>query len=204
VTLTLGSPALTPGQQIPSLFSFDGGNVSPPLEWQGAPPETRSFALIVEDLDAPDGVFHHWALYDIAPNVSGLADGAGSERAAAPFATGRNDFGHRHYDGPRPSAGGGTHHYRFRLFALDVPALELPLEATAADVRAAALEHAIAEAEIVAMFELPQPADGENNVGSHYRPAPARTRDTGGRTTPEPEPPPRNTPPAGKWNDITS
>lgn len=203
MTLTLSSPALARDQQIPSAFSFDGGNVSPPLEWQGAPPDTRAFALIVEDPDAPQGVFRHWAVYDIPQNVSGLADGAGSERATTPFVTALNDFGHRHYDGPGPPVGGG-HHYRFRLFALDVPRLDLPVEATAAEVLAAALDHAIAETEIVAVFELPQPADSEDNVGSHYRPAPPRPRDTDGRTSPEPEPPPRNTPPAGEWNDITS
>jgi Raf kinase inhibitor-like YbhB/YbcL family protein len=200
VTLTLSSPVLAEDRKIPSLFSRDGGNVSPPVQWLGAPEGTRGFALIVEDADAPGGIFRHWAVFDIPAHVCGLTDGAGSEQAAAPLRMGINDFGHPHYDGPQPPLGDGSHHYRFRLFALDVPELGLPAAATAEDVLRAALDHVLAEADLVGTFEELQPAPSDDNVGPHYHPAPPRTQ---GRTSPGPVSGVRNTPPFGKWDDTT-
>ena len=69
MTLRLNSPVFTQNAKIPNQFSRDGGNVSPPIEWQGAPAGTRSYALVVEDPDAPKGTFRHWAAYDIPPDA---------------------------------------------------------------------------------------------------------------------------------------
>lgn len=153
MALNLSSTAFASDQRIPGQFSRDGGNVSPAVEWRGAPEGTRSFALVVEDPDAPSGMFRHWAVYDIPADLHRLAEGAGArgQPTALPMAT--NDFGNAQYDGPQPPRGHGTHHYHFRLFALDVPQLEIPGNCAADDVLAAAEEHALEEAEVVGTFE---------------------------------------------------
>lgn len=153
MTLTVSSPAFTRDQPIPRQFSRDGGNVSPPLEWQGAPPQTRSYALIVEDPDAPRGTFRHWAAYDIPADAHRLPEGAGSRQQGAAVHMAMNDFGNTQYDGPQPPPGHGTHHYHFRLFALDVPQLNVPKNCAAKDVLAAVQNNALEQAEIVGTFE---------------------------------------------------
>jgi Raf kinase inhibitor-like YbhB/YbcL family protein len=152
MTMHIHSPAFVADARIPDQFTRDDMNLSPRVEWDGAPLKTRSFALVVEDPDAPRGTFRHWAAYDIPADAHALVEGAGSGVGAAP-AMGRNDFGNAQYDGPQPPKGHGVHHYRFRLFALDVPELDVPKGASASQVLDAAQEHAIAEAETVGTFE---------------------------------------------------
>jgi Raf kinase inhibitor-like YbhB/YbcL family protein len=151
--LTISSPVFSNNQPIPKRFSHDGGNVSPPVSWKGAPPDVKSYALVVEDPDAPKGTFRHWAAYDIPPQLSELPEGAGSDQEVPDLHMARNDFGSKGYDGPQPPAGHGTHHYHFRLFALDVPGLKLPASCSAGDVLDAARSHSIASAEVVGTFE---------------------------------------------------
>ena len=151
--LTLNSPAFASNQRIPNQFSRDGGNMSPPVEWRGAPTGTRSYALVVEDPDAPHGTFRHWAAYDIPANAQRLSEGAGSRDPGAPLQMAVNDFGNPRYDGPQPPPGHGTHHYHFRLFALDVPTLDMPEGCDVEDVLEAAEDHALAEADYVGTFE---------------------------------------------------
>jgi Raf kinase inhibitor-like YbhB/YbcL family protein len=153
MSLTIEAPAFEPGKRIPDQFSRDGDNVSPRLEWHGAPEDTRSFALVLEDPDAPRGTFRHWAAYDIPRNVSWLDEGAGSSSQGSAMRMARNDWGDWRYDGPHPPPGHGQHHYHFRLFALDVPELGLPDDATADQLLDAAREHVIAEADVVGTFE---------------------------------------------------
>lgn len=153
MALALSSSAFSHGQRIPHQFTKEGANSSPPLEWRGAPPNTQSFALIVEDPDAPRGTFRHWAAYDISPTEQRLESGAGSDERRAAFKMAVNDFGNRRYDGPLPPPGHGVHHYHFRLLALDVPQLDLPREAKVEHVLEAARAHALEEAEIVGTFE---------------------------------------------------
>ncbi len=148
--LRIETPAFAPNQRIPDQFTRDGGNLSPRIEWHGAPQDTRSFALIVEDPDAPRGTFRHWAAYDIPPDAQVLDEGAGKEGAAVPMA--QNDFGNPRYDGPQPPPGHGVHRYHFRLFALDVKKLRVPSGATAKQVLQAAIDHAIDEADVVGTF----------------------------------------------------
>jgi Raf kinase inhibitor-like YbhB/YbcL family protein len=152
MTLALSSPAFAPDQRIPERYSRDGGNVSPPIEWRGAPSGTRSYALIVEDPDAPKGTFRHWILYNIPASAQGLAEGAGSQKLDAPMQAAVNGFGNRHYDGPQPPPGHGLHHYHFRLFALDVAQLKIPANASAQDVLEGARAHAVAQAEVVGTY----------------------------------------------------
>lgn len=153
MALMLNSAAFEPNEKIPDQFSRDGGNVSPPISWEGAPAGTQSFALVVEDPDAPRGTFRHWAAYDIPADAHRLAEGAGSREQGAAIQMASNDFGNARYDGPQPPPGHGTHHYHFRLFALDVPRLEVPEDCAAADILAAAREHSLAEADVVGTFE---------------------------------------------------
>lgn len=153
MAFSVASPAFPNGQRIPEHYSKEGGNVSPPLEWRDAPRNTRSFALIVEDPDAPRGTFRHWVIYNVPPAHRGLAEGSGSQPPAGSLTMGVNDFGHRGYDGPQPPPGHGTHHYHFRLLALDVPELSLPARASVTDVMDAAQPHVIAEAETIGTFQ---------------------------------------------------
>jgi Raf kinase inhibitor-like YbhB/YbcL family protein len=152
MTLTVRTPSFGNDSRIPGQFSKDGGNTSPLVEWQGAPRGTRSYALVVEDPDAPKGTFRHWAAYDIPPDSLRLAEGAGSRQQGAALRMAQNDFGNTHYDGPRPPPGDSPHHYHFRLFALDVPELDVADDCSAADVLEAAKAHALAEADTVGTF----------------------------------------------------
>jgi Raf kinase inhibitor-like YbhB/YbcL family protein len=153
MTLEVHTPAFAPNQPIPRQFTRDGGNVSPMIEWRDPPPGTKSFALVVEDPDAPRGIFRHWAAYDIPADAQRLHEGAGSNMQGAPIQMAKNDFGDSRYDGPQPPPGHGVHHYHFRLFALDVPELDVFEDSSARDVLEAARAHALAEAETVGVFE---------------------------------------------------
>jgi Raf kinase inhibitor-like YbhB/YbcL family protein len=153
MALTLNIPGFQQNQRIPDRFSRDGGNVSPPIQWQGAPSGTRSYALVVEDPDAPKGTFRHWAAYNIPAASDGLPEGAGSSKPDTSMHMAVNDFGNRRYDGPQPPPGHGAHHYHFRLFALDVPQLRVPGNSGAQEVLEAARSHALAEADIVGTYE---------------------------------------------------
>jgi Raf kinase inhibitor-like YbhB/YbcL family protein len=156
--LKIRSTAFADGQKIPVRYVRDGDNVSPPLQWAGAPANTRSYALVVEDPDAPKGTFRHWAVYDIPADKDSLEEDCGAMRGHSAASgevvrTAANDFGNRSYDGPQPPPGHGTHHYHFRLFALDVPHLDVPAGAHAGNLAQLARDHALAEAEVVGTFE---------------------------------------------------
>jgi Raf kinase inhibitor-like YbhB/YbcL family protein len=144
MALRITSPAFSANAEIPRQFTRDAANVSPPIEWRDAPSETRSFALVVEDPDAPSGMFRHWAVYDIPEGSTSLDQGAGSQGQTVALRMGENDFGNTRYDGPQPPPGTGTHHYHFRLLALRVPKLDVPAQCSAKDVRgsrASAVSH---------------------------------------------------------------
>lgn len=98
--LLLASPAFAPGGQIPTEYTCDGADISPPFSWAGVPPGTKRLVLVVEDPDAPSGVLRHWAAFGIPPNAGGLAAGYGRNRPAARFREARNDFGDEDYGGP--------------------------------------------------------------------------------------------------------
>ncbi len=109
----LRSPAFADGSPIPRKYSHEGANMAPPLQWENPPAGTRSYALIVEDPDAPRGTFRHWGVYGIGGDRQELPEGAGAALGRAV-----NDFGRRDWDGPEPPRGHGVHHYHFRLAAL--------------------------------------------------------------------------------------
>lgn len=133
--LELKSSDIAPGATIADKFVFkgfgcEGGNVSPALEWSGAPEGTKSFALLVHDPDAPTGGagFWHWVVTDIPADVSSLKQGAAVPAGAKEIAT---DFGAPGYGGPCPPKGDKPHHYNFTIYALKVAKLDLPPNATA-------------------------------------------------------------------------
>jgi Raf kinase inhibitor-like YbhB/YbcL family protein len=147
--MRLTSSAFADDGKMPTRFSCDGANVSPPLAWSGAPKEARSFAIVCSDPDAPSGVWYHWAIFDIPRDAAELHEHCTSD-GASPQA--RNDFGKTGYGGPCPPRGHGRHHYHFELFALDVARLNLPATAGCREVEAAARSHALATTELVGVY----------------------------------------------------
>ncbi|MEI7037368.1 YbhB/YbcL family Raf kinase inhibitor-like protein [Fulvimonas yonginensis] len=111
-------------------FGCSGANVAPAVHWDGAPAGTRSFALTVFDPDAPTGSgFWHWVVIDLPASAHGLAEGG---RLPPPARAVRNDYGDKAWGGPCPPAGDPPHHYVFTVYALDVPALGVPADASPA------------------------------------------------------------------------
>ncbi len=149
--MRLRSSAFEDKGQIPRRFTCDGEDVSPPLQWSAAPGETKSFALLCDDPDAPAGVWRHWAAYDIPGDRASLDED--ESRFGASFKQAINDFRRLGYGGPCPPHGHGPHHYRFRLLALDIAALSVPENADCAAVEAAARKHALAEARLTGVYE---------------------------------------------------
>ncbi len=150
--LLLVSPAFPPGGEIPAEYTCDGADISPPLSWSGLPPGTRSLVLVVEDPDAPAGVFRHWAAFDIPTAARGLDQGYGPSRPASGFREARNDFGQEGYGGPCPPRGDRVHHYHFRLLAISRPTLDLNARAAAGDALRAAQAYAIVSTELVGAY----------------------------------------------------
>jgi len=145
--ISLTSDAFQDGQPIPIQFTCDGTNQSPGLKWSDPPAGTKSFAVVVDDPDAPGGTFRHWGAYDIPASARSIAGGQhlGTEVA--------NDMDKSGYAGPCPPRGNGVHHYHFRLFALDVDRLPLAKSAKVVDVENAAKQHMIAQAELIGTHE---------------------------------------------------
>ncbi len=144
--LELRSPAFNDGTLIPDRYSRQGGNEVPPLQWTHVPDGTEELALLCEDPDAPGGVFTHWVVTAIPPDVTSIEDAAPSNAAL-----GRNSFGELGWGGPQPPVGDRAHRYFFRLYAVDRP-LGLGEGATAEDVHAAVGNHALATGTLVGLF----------------------------------------------------
>ena len=150
--MRLESSAFAGGSPIPGRNSRDGGDESPPLSWTGAPEGTKSFALVCDDPDAPSGTWVHWVFFDLPGSLDRLPAGVEkSERPTGGGVNGRNDFGDLGWGGPQPPRGHGTHHYEFRLHALDGP-LGLSPGATKAQVESAMRGHVLAEARLMGTY----------------------------------------------------
>lgn len=145
---TLTSSTFEDGGMIPENCTCDGTNWSPALQWGGAPLNTHSFVLILDDPDAPKGTFTHWLLFDIAKAVQTLDAG----RPVVGIA-GINDFQEPGYSGPCPPPGDSAHTYRFTLYALDVPTLGLGQRATRREVEGAMQDHVIARARLTGRYQ---------------------------------------------------
>ncbi|MEO7041358.1 MAG: YbhB/YbcL family Raf kinase inhibitor-like protein [Gemmatimonadaceae bacterium] len=122
MSFKLTSAAFSEGGSIPTIYTCEGKDTSPPLSWTGAPAGTRSFAIIVDDPDAPDPAhpkmtYVHWVAYNIPATVTELAEGAGKGAMPAGTIEGLNDWKKAEFGGPCPPI--GTHRYFFKLSALD-------------------------------------------------------------------------------------
>jgi Raf kinase inhibitor-like YbhB/YbcL family protein len=147
MTFKLDSPAFAEGANIPTDFSCEGQDKSPELRWSDAPANTHSFALIVDDPDAPGGTFTHWVLFDIPAATSHLA-----EADQGVGVGGQTSFGRSGYGGPCPPRGRGAHRYFFKLYALDVNSLRLKAGVSRSEVEAAIKGHVIGQAQLMGRF----------------------------------------------------
>ncbi|MEK7083686.1 MAG: YbhB/YbcL family Raf kinase inhibitor-like protein [Patescibacteria group bacterium] len=144
--MRLTSPAFQPNASIPSTYTCDGNDMSPPLLFSDVPAEAKSLVLIADDPDVPSGIWVHWVVWNINPKTTeaseGMVPGAGIE--------GITSFGRRGYGGPCPPS--GTHRYVFKLYALDT-LLDLPEKASKLDVEGAMDGHVIDSAELIGVYE---------------------------------------------------
>ena len=138
--MKITSSAFQDGATIPSKFTCDGADTSPPLQIADIPSEAKSLALIVDDPDAPGGLFTHWLVWNIPPQTSAVGEGSVPKGVQ-----GTNDFGKSGYGGPCPPS--GAHRYYFKVFALDRE-LDLPFGAKRGQVDAAIKDHVVAQGEL--------------------------------------------------------
>ncbi len=147
---TLTSAVFTEGGMIPSTYTCDGRDLSPPLSWTEPPAGTESLALISDDPDAPVGTWVHWVLYNLPPSTRRLDEGFPTEAELSSGARqGITDFGRPGYGGPCPPS--GTHRYFFKLYALDT-VLTLPPKATAKQLEAAMQGHLLGQAQLMGTY----------------------------------------------------
>ena len=142
--MKITSSAFQEGGNIPSKFSCDGADTSPPLQISEIPSGAKGLVLIVDDPDAPSGLFTHWAVWNISPQTSSIVEGS-----APKGVQGTNDFGKSGYGGPCPPS--GTHRYYFKIFALDRE-LDLPFGAKRGQLDAAMKGHVVAQGELMGRY----------------------------------------------------
>ncbi len=134
------------GGYIPPEFTCLGKDISPELRWEKTPKNAKSFVLIVEDIDAPKGVFYHWMVYDIPSYVKELKEGTKL------YNQGLNNFGNIGYGGPCPPPG-KPHRYYFELFALNINSLNLPKGASTNQIRDKMRSHILGSAFLFGLFK---------------------------------------------------
>lgn len=154
MSLSISSSAFAVGAEIPREYTCQGADTSPPLAWDGVPPEARSLVLIVDDPDAPDPAaprmtWVHWLLYNLPPTAPGLPEGVAEAALPAGTRGGRNDWRRTGYGGPCPPV--GRHRYFFKLYALDCVLPDLGEPAKPQLLQALA-GHVIATAELVGTY----------------------------------------------------
>lgn len=144
--MTITSTAFENNEFLPEEYSKDGQNINPPLTFSEVSTDAKSLVLIVEDPDAPNGVFTHWILYNMSPGTLQILEGELPKGAMV--AT--NDFGNQAYDGPKPPS--GTHRYVFKLFALDTLLENVRQQDRRSELYNAMEGHVIDEAEITGLY----------------------------------------------------
>ena len=148
--IKLTSAAFIDGAAIPSPYTCEGANVSPPLAWDTLPASARTLALIADDPDAPGGTWTHWVYFNLPASVKALTENVpAEERPAVGGMQGANDFRKTGYGGPCPPS--GTHRYFFKLYALDT-ALSLASGATKDQVLKAMQGHIVAEGQLIGTY----------------------------------------------------
>ena len=142
---SLTSSAFAEGASIPQKFTCSGEGTSPQLKWSGAPANAKSFALIMDDPDAPSGTFTHWIAFDIPTTQTEIAEGTKNIGKG-----GKNGRGQTGYTGPCPPS--GTHRYFFTFYALDLPTLSLNDGAARAEVEKAMNGHIISQSQLMGRY----------------------------------------------------
>jgi Raf kinase inhibitor-like YbhB/YbcL family protein len=151
MSITVTSTAFQEGQRIPTRYTADGEDVSPPLAWAGVPDGTRSLALLAEDPDAPRGLWVHWVLFNLPAAARELKEGIPPDPTLPDGSVqGTNDFGKIGYGGPSPPPG-KPHRYFFKLHALDAK-LDLKPGATRKEVLDAVQGHVLAEGQLMGTY----------------------------------------------------
>ncbi len=150
--LTVSSSAFQEGDVIPTEYTCEGQDVSPPLAWDEPPAGTQSLVLIVDDPDAPVGVFTHWVLFNIPSDSRDLPEALPTQAQLPSGAQqGKNDFGRLGYGGPCPPPG-RSHRYRFTVYALDQP-LGLTVGALKKQVLDAIQGHILAQGQLTGTYQ---------------------------------------------------
>ncbi|MGA7722501.1 MAG: YbhB/YbcL family Raf kinase inhibitor-like protein [Ignavibacteriaceae bacterium] len=151
--IKLFSSAFKQGNFIPAKFSCEGANISPQLHWSNAPKDVKSFAIIVDDPDAPGGDFVHWVIYNIPGNLNELhEDVTPSRNIPDEVKLGTNGFGRISYGGPCPPAG-KPHRYFFKIYALDTVLHHLESGATKQELLSAMNNHILAEGHLMGKYQ---------------------------------------------------
>ncbi len=143
--LSISSSAFSQNGMIPPKYTCDGSDVNPPLSFGNVPEKTRTLALIVDDPDAPRGIWIHWVAWTIGPGTKEIPENTVPQGALQ----GTNDFRKQGYGGPCPPS--GTHRYFFKLYALDA-VLPLKAGATKAQLEEAMKGHVLAQAELIGRY----------------------------------------------------
>lgn len=143
-TMRLTSSAFINNEKIPVKYTCDGSDVNPPLEISGVPADSQSLVLVVDDPDAPMGVWDHWLVYNIDPSITAIAENTAPDGGVQV----KNGFGKTNYGGPCPPS--GVHHYRFKLYALDAK-LELGISSKQG-LEEAMKNHLLAQTELVGLY----------------------------------------------------
>ncbi len=154
-SLSLTSDTFTQGGGIPARYTCEGDDISPPLKWTGAPSGTKSFALVMDDPDAPDPakpqrVWVHWVVYNLPANTVGLPENASKPGLPKGALAGKSDSGKSLYGGPCPPI--GRHRYFFKLYALDTELTGLS-SPNKADLTQAMQGHVLASAELMGTYQ---------------------------------------------------
>lgn len=152
MSIQLTSTAFADGQAVPAKYTCDGTDMSPPLNWTNTPADTKSFALIADDPDAPAGTWVHWVIYDLPASTISLPENvAKSQYIPGNAKQGVNDFHRLGYGGPCPPPG-KAHRYFFKLYALDT-AIDLKPGATKAQLLKAMEGHVLADGQLMGTYQ---------------------------------------------------
>lgn len=146
--MRINSPMFRNGERIPHQYSRYGSDKIPPLQIDNVPSTAKSLVLIMDDPDAPSGLFTHWIVFDLDPKTTEIPE----DHAPRNARQGTNSWGEAHYGGPRPPS--GEHRYYFHLYAMDRK-LELPGGATRVEVEQAMEGHVVDKAETMGRFAAP-------------------------------------------------
>lgn len=152
MTMVLSSTSFKEGDKIPVKYTCDGQDISPALMWDEPPQLTEAFVLIVDDPDAPGGVFTHWILFNIPANINQFGEGVpAQEQLESGAVQGKNDFGRTGYGGPCPPSG-RSHRYRFTIYALD-QSLNLKAGVSRKQVVDAIQGHILAQGQLTGTYQ---------------------------------------------------